>query len=146
MIKVAGVKYENTIEDGGENRQEILKRFLESGQDIITVDLCYMARNDGTFGIKLKEHETKEVIGWMHSETADNMTKKNLGCMTGFIGYHGSYHVKLDDIKKPDDTEYEELCTLCEKLNYTKPVYDKRACEKYNMEGLKKLLTKAEEV
>lgn len=103
MIKVAGVTFDNDPIDGGRNRQDILKELFDASDDEVVeilVDALYIRRRDATFGIKLVEHNTKQVIGWMHSKTADNivLSGKKPKQYKGFISYHGSYHVKLDNL------------------------------------------------
>lgn len=129
MIKVAGVKYDNDIADGGENRQDILKSFMDEGRSIITVELIYYPKNNGLFGVKLREKESGKIIGWMHTETADSVSKTGITHMTGFIGYHGSYHVKLDDVKKPNDDDYNLVKSICDMKGIHYPAYDARALE-----------------
>lgn len=113
MIKVAGVKYNNDPIDGGRDRQEILKELYEAGNSDyveIIVEAAYIKRKDGTYGIKLMEHKTKEVIGWMHTETANKIVLSG-NCpkyYIGYVSYHGSYHVKLDNIPKE---KLDELMT-----------------------------------
>ena len=53
--KLAGVTFDNNLEDGGRNRQEILAEFMNSNRHIFTADLIYTTYN-GEFAIKVREY------------------------------------------------------------------------------------------
>ena len=101
MIKVAGVMFRNDAMDGGRNRQDILKELYDKNKKEFVVDVEYRERKDDTFGMKLREHDSQEVIGWVHTETANAIiaSGKRPEKYIGYLDYHGHYHVKLDDIK-----------------------------------------------
>jgi hypothetical protein len=103
MIKVAGVMFNNDAIDGGRNRQDILKEIMEAASPNVAEILVkteYMRRKDGSYGIRLKDYVTGQVIGWMHSDTANFIVEsgERPAYYLGVVDYHGYYHVKLDDI------------------------------------------------
>lgn len=118
MIQVAGVMFNNDAIDGGRNRQDILKEIMDAaaapGEVQILVKTEYLRRKDGSYGIRLKDYVTDEVLGWIHKETADAIIQSGNkpDFYLGYVDYHGCYHVKLDDIPFSDIpaivTEYDE--------------------------------------
>lgn len=119
MIKVAGVMFDNDAVDGGRNRQDILKEIMEAasapGEVKILVKTEYMRRKDGSYGIRLKDYVTGQVIGWMHSDTANSIVEsgRRPDYYLGYVDYHGYYHVKLDDVPADDEqrivAEYDAI-------------------------------------
>jgi hypothetical protein len=113
MIRVAGTQFNNDIADGGRNRQDILKEIYERNSDKeFLVKTEYLKRKDGGEGIRLKDFLTNEVIGWIHSFTADAIVAsgKRPEFYIGHVGYHGCYHVKLDDIPARNLQDVLEKC------------------------------------
>lgn len=121
MIRVAGVQFNNDAVDGGRNRQDILSEIYKGETTEILVDAEYIQRKDKSYAIRLRDHVTEQVIGWMHTDTANTIVEggRRPKYYIGYVDYHGSYHVKLDDV--PDDKldgmlkEYDDkrICYQC---------------------------------
>ena len=140
MIKVAGVQFTNDIIDGGRNRQEVLEELYKGGKEIIAIKLDHITRKDGSIALKVREATTNEVIGWIHTETANALiaTGKELNYV-GFIGYHGTYHVKLDDVRMPDVNDVKRAEVFCIETGTDMPICDVRAyVGDFDPENLKK--------
>lgn len=99
MIKVIGVKADNDESNGGRNRQDILKEFVDNGKDKILVDAEYDKADDT---IKLREHETNQVIGVMCRKTTNRIlvSKNNKEQYIGYIAYKGCYCVRLGNLNQ----------------------------------------------
>lgn len=95
LTKVAGVTYNNEIADGGKNRQEILGGFLRAGKTKILVDLQY-----GTYygkpAIKLREHDTQQVIGFIPKEDVHLFADKKVTQLVGNIGSYQHIYCQLN--------------------------------------------------
>lgn len=124
--KVAGVTFKNEEQDGGKSRQEILVELVYLNRSIITVDLIY-TKYKNEFAIKVREHATKQIIGWVPKISLDKFADKKIKQMTGFISYHGSWCVKLTEQEAPTHKQYAYMKHLCEERGYAMPAYDKRA-------------------
>lgn len=128
MIKVAGVQFTNDVIDGGKNRQEILKELYDNGQEMIAIKLDHITRKDGSVALKVREASTNEVIGWIHTETANALISSgNELNYVGFIGYHGTYHVKLDDMRMPEELDIKRAQLFCIETGAEMPICDTRA-------------------
>ena len=139
MIKVAGVQFTNDIIDGGRNRQEILKELYDNGQEMIEIKLDHITRKDGSIALKVREAKSNEVIGWIHTETANALVASgNELNYVGFIGYHGTYHVKLDDVRMPEELDMKRAELFCIETESEMPICDVRAYKgKFAPENLK---------
>lgn len=124
FCKVAGVTFDNEIEDGGRNRQSILKDLYECGRHVLTVDLVRSTYN-GNPSIKVIDHLTREMLGYIPKEMISNVTDNQ---MTGFIMFYNEcYYVQLDIQKKPSKKQYKYMQYLCSKARTIMPAYDERA-------------------
>ena len=63
-IKLAGVTFDNTKEDGGESRQTILKNIFETQGSIVNVSL-EACNWEGEYAIKVKDKKSRDVIGFI---------------------------------------------------------------------------------
>lgn len=122
--RIAGVKFNNDKEYGGESRQYILQQLYESYGAIITVDLKRTYYNNEP-AIQCIEHTTRRLLGWI-PKTDIEQIKTNQ--MTGIIykSKHG-YSVELSDQQKPSKAQYQTIKSIYSKNNQTMPAYDKRA-------------------
>lgn len=125
-IKVAGVTFRNENEDGGKSRQEILAELVSLNRSIITVDLIY-TKYGNDFAIKLREHATKQIIGWIPKDKLNLFKEKKIRQMTGFISNYGIWSVRLFMQEAPTHQEYRYMKYLCNKSGCAMPAYDKRA-------------------
>lgn len=122
--RIAGVTFNNEVEDGGKNRQEILKELCLTRGNIITVDLKYTTYN-GEPAIKCIEHTTRQVIGWIPKTDIANMQHHQ---MTGFIDHSKKgYSVRLDEQIAPSRAQYHTVKQVCAKNGMVMPAYDRRA-------------------
>ena len=124
--KLAGVTFNNDPDDGGRNRQEILAELYNGGRQIFTADLIYTKYKD-EFAVKVRDHLTKQILGWIPKSDLEMFKDKKTRQLTGFIRWHGGYHVQLDTQHAPTHKQYAYMKFLCEQNGYTMPAYDKRA-------------------
>lgn len=127
LSRLAGVTFKNDPQDGGRSRQDILKDFVDCGRHILTVDLIYTEYNN-EFAIKVKDHTTKQVLGYIPKSDLDKISSQKIRQMTAFIRfYKNCYSVQLDRINQPTKEQYCYMKHICEENNLAMPAYDKRA-------------------
>lgn len=135
--RVAGVTFDNEVEDGGRNRQEILAELFQAHRQsnntsaIITVNLKHTTFRNKQTGIiepaiKCVEKESKQVIGWIPREDIAKM--KGIRQLTGFIKFiRDGYAVELDEQSAPTSAQYKAVKTYCDRNRKPMPAYDARA-------------------
>jgi hypothetical protein len=137
--KLAGVTFNNAEEDGGRSRQQILEELVKAGRQIFTADLIYTSYKD-EFAIKVREHATKQIVGWIPRDDLYMFADKKIKQMTGFINYYGVYCVRLEEQQAPTHEQYAYMKDLCGQNNWGMPAYDRRAYANiFNMVHLVKL-------
>lgn len=124
--KLVGVTFNNDPEDGGRSRQEILEELVKLNRQIFTADLVYTKYKD-EFAIKVRDHATKQILGWIPKAEVEKFRDKKIKQLTGFIHYYGAYCVQLDDQQAPTHKQYAYMKHLCEQNGWSMPAYDKRA-------------------
>lgn len=125
-MKLAGVTFNNEEIDGGRSRQEILRELVGMNRQIFTADLIYTKYN-GDFAIKVREHATKQIVGWIPKVELEKFADRSVKQMTGFISNYGSYSVELSPQDPPTSKQYAYMKAICNEEGYSMPAYDKRA-------------------
>ena len=126
-IKLAGVTFSNDEKDGGENRQDILAMLMNQNRNVFTADLLYTKYNN-EFAIKVKEHATGKVIGWIPKTELETFRYTKVKQMTGFIEcHHNKFCVRLDKQQPPTSKSYAYMKYICESCGWAMPAYDRRA-------------------
>lgn len=97
QIKVHGVTHNNIPADGGRSRQEVISEIYNSGREEITAELDYVNCKGGRVGVRIKDKQTNQVLGWLPKyleEEFANAEERILTCKAQ-IAYHGVWHVSL---------------------------------------------------
>ena len=123
MIKIAGVTFNN---EDGESRQEILKELYNSGRRIVTVDVK-PTTFEGDRAIRLIEHHTKKMLGWVPKDEIKNIKHSQMTAFIDFSTKTGKYSARIDEQKKPTPKQYEYVKYLCTAYRRPMPAYDVRA-------------------
>lgn len=126
LTRLAGVKFNNDPEDGGRSRQDILREMVETNRSIFTADLVYTRRKE-QFVIKVRDHATKQIIGWIPKEDLVKFKDKKIKQLTGFIKWYGLYCVSFEEQQAPTHKQYAYMKHLCEMNEWKMPAYDQRA-------------------
>ena len=126
LTKLVGVTFSNDVEDGGKSRQAILAELVALNRQIFTADLIYTEFN-GEFAIKVREHVTKQIVGWIPKADLEKFKDKKIKQLTGFIRNYGAYSVQLDYQQAPTHKQYAYMKYVCSQQGCAMPAYDKRA-------------------
>lgn len=124
-IRLAGVTFSNDPEDGGRNRQDLIKEIASRQGAIINVSLDACSW-EGEYGIKVKDKKTKTVIGWiprnmLHDEKLGKQMTATL------MEYKGTWSAKLTPVEAPTKAQYHFMVMLCKRTGRPMPTYDRRA-------------------
>jgi len=124
-IKLAGVTFDNTKEDGGESRQTILKNIFETQGSIVNVSL-EACNWEGEYAIKVKDKKSRDVIGFI---PRNMLRSKMIGRqMTAMImEYKGVWSARLTPVEAPTKAQYHFMLMFCKRTGREMPAYDKRA-------------------
>ena len=124
-IKLAGVTFVNEPEDGGLNRQDLIKEIHSKQGAVINVSLEACSW-EGEYAIKVKDKKSKAVIGWIPR----NMLRSKLlsSQMTAILmNYKGVWSARLSPVQAPSKAQYHFMLTMCKRTGRVMPAYDKRA-------------------
>lgn len=138
--KIVGVTFNNDVEDGGENRQTILKALRKSNRRIVDLDLIYTTFQ-GEPAIKVRERSTKKIVGWIPRDMVEEVMNNKIKHTVGFITkFEGTECIKLTKPEYPTNVQYHRMKKMCENRNVEMPAYDKRAYKVWEKKVLKKIV------
>ncbi len=120
ITKVAGVTFDNDLEDGGESRQTLLQEIFNNGKPILVkLDYCQF---EGEDAIKVRVKKTGKVIGWIPKTHIQTVTEQKLTQMVLFTAfYKGKYSGVLYKSEEPTGKQYGFIKKNCP----NKPEYDR---------------------
>lgn len=129
--KLAGVTFVNPADEGGESRQELLKK-LVGAPTMVTLENVIHHNDEtglGEFAIKVRSDVTGKLIGYIPK--AEISKWKNTGKMMLTVScYKDTYSGSLNQLRKPTPKQYGAMKSLVAKGIISKmPPYDRTVYE-----------------
>lgn len=126
-VKIAGVTYANPIDEGQENRQDILKTFYGYIPTVVTLENVIHHNEEtglGEFAIKVRSDINGKLLGYIPK--SEISTWNTTGKMIMTVGcYKNTYYGVLTPMKNPTNKQYHVMKSLVEKGFVDKmPTYD----------------------
>lgn len=124
--KLTGVTFSNPADEGGENRQGLLKQLVGS-PSFVTLENVIFHNNDtglGEFAIKVRSDVNKKLLGFIPKSEINKW--KNTGKMVLTIScYKNTYYGNLYQMKAPTPKQYGAMKQLVKAGIVSKmPPYD----------------------
>ena len=122
---IAGAMHDNDPEDGGQSRQGILSTLPA----IFEADL-YPTTYNGQFAVKVKDHRTRRVIGWVPKKELGQFTGMTRTCRaTGFLMRFrdGKLSAQIREQVPVEPNQYRAVKAWFQERGIPTPAYDHRA-------------------
>lgn len=124
--KLTGVTFQNPDNEGGENRQDLLK-YLAGYPTVVTLENVIFHNPDtglGEFAIKVRSDITKKLLGFIPKSEIGKW--KNTGKMVLTVNcYKNTYYGELSPAKNPTPKQYGAMKQLVKAGIVSKmPPYD----------------------
>ena len=125
-VKLSGVTFANQADEGGENRQDLLKQ-LSGAPSFVTLENVIFHNNEtglGEFAIKVRSDATKKLLGYIPKAEINKW--KNTGKMILTVSfYKNTYYGSLNQLKNPTPKQYGAMKQLVKAGIVSKmPPYD----------------------
>lgn len=125
--RIAGVTFDNPADEGGENRQALLKQLYDSAPTPVTLENVIFHNPDtglGEFAIKVRSDITHKLLGFIPKKEINKWNKTNK-MMLVVEYYKNTYSGALYVCKDPTPKQYGIMKSLVEKGFVSKmPLYD----------------------
>lgn len=129
--RLAGVTFINPPDEGGESRQELLKKLMGAPTMVTLENVIYHNPDTGLgeFAIKVRSNVTGKLIGYIPK--AEIGKWKNTGSMMLTVScYKDTYSGSLNQLRKPTPKQYGAMKSLVAKGIVSKmPPYDRTVYE-----------------
>ena len=108
---VVGVKFNNDEVDGGESRQEVIRKLAETGYPMISITLVHTTFN-GALAIKCVDTRTNQVVGFVAKTDIPEL--QNVTTLTATINYYKeTYGIVMYPQIPPTNKQYMFVKELC---------------------------------